>query len=142
MKPNHPEVSRPWVGGVLLCVLVAGSAWGGDVGAESVGATHVGRAVCASCHAKETAAHAGSHHDRAMQPADSTTVLGDFKGTRFTYAGVVTTFSRKGDAYFVRTDGPDGKLHDYPIAYTFGVDPLQQYLIELPGGRVQALSIA
>ena len=28
------------------------------------------------------------------------------------------------------------------MKYTFGVDPLQQYLIELPGGRLQALSIA
>ena len=27
-------------------------------------------------------------------------------------------------------------------SYTFGVDPLQQYLIELPGGRLQALGIA
>jgi predicted CXXCH cytochrome family protein len=130
------------LGAVLLCVLVAGSAWGRDVDAESVGATYVGRAACAPCHAEETAAYAGSHHDRAMQPADSTTVLGNFGGTRFTYAGVVTTFSRRGDAYWVRTDGADGKLHDYRVAYTFGVDPLQQYLIELPGGRVQALGIA
>ena len=42
----------------------------------------------------------------------------------------------------VRTDGPDGKLRDYPIGYTFGVEPLQQYLIEFPGGRLQALGIA
>src|SRR4029453_12279116 len=81
-----PEVSQPLLGVVLLCVLVAGSAWGRDVGAESVGATYVGRAACAPCHAQETAAHAGSHHDRAMQPEDSTTVLGNFDGYRFTYA--------------------------------------------------------
>jgi Cytochrome c554 and c-prime len=42
----------------------------------------------------------------------------------------------------VRTDGPDGALHDYPIAYTFGVYPLQQYLIAFPGGRLQALGSA
>jgi len=42
----------------------------------------------------------------------------------------------------VRTDGPDGKLHDYEIKYTFGVVPLQQYLIEFPDGRLQALGIA
>jgi predicted CXXCH cytochrome family protein len=42
----------------------------------------------------------------------------------------------------VRTDGPDGALHDYEIRYTFGVYPLQQYLIEMPGGRLQALGIA
>ena len=43
---------------------------------------------------------------------------------------------------FVNTDGPDGKLADYEIKYTFGVRPLQQYLIEMPGGRLQALGIA
>ena len=42
----------------------------------------------------------------------------------------------------VRTDGKDGKLTDYAITYTFGVTPLQQYLIEFDGGRYQALSIA
>ena len=45
-------------------------------------------------------------------------------------------------AYFVNTDGPDGKLTDYEVKYTFGVEPLQQYLVELPGGRLQALPIA
>ena len=47
----------------------------------------------------------------------------------------------KDGKYFVRTDGPDGRLHEYPIAYTFGVDPLQQYLIPFPGGRLQALNV-
>ena len=42
----------------------------------------------------------------------------------------------------VRTEGPDGALHDYEIAYTFGVYPLQQYLVAFPGGRYQALGIA
>ena len=42
----------------------------------------------------------------------------------------------------VRTEGPDGALHDYAIEYTFGVYPLQQYLIPMPGGRLQALGIA
>ena len=49
---------------------------------------------------------------------------------------------RRDGKYFVNTDGPDGKLRDFEIKYTFGVRPLQQYLIELPGGRMQALSIA
>lgn len=42
----------------------------------------------------------------------------------------------------MRTDGADGTLQDFEVKYTFGVSPLQQYLIELPGGRIQALSIA
>jgi len=38
--------------------------------------------------------------------------------------------------------GPDGKPADFEIKYTFGVEPLQQYLIELPGGRLQAFTLA
>ena len=102
---------------------------------------YVGRQSCAGCHARETAAHAGSHHDLAMQPATAQTVLGAFDGRQLTYNGITSTFLRKGDAYVVRTDGPDGALHDYPVAYTFGVAPLQQYLVELPDGRLQALSL-
>ena len=42
----------------------------------------------------------------------------------------------------MNTDGPDGEMRDYEIAYTFGVEPLQQYLVRFPDGRVQALPLA
>jgi predicted CXXCH cytochrome family protein len=77
-----------------------------------------------------------------MQEAKEQTVLGDFGNATFTYAGTTSTFFKRDGKHFVRTDGPDGKLADYGVKYTFGVAPLQQYLIELPGGRLQALSIA
>jgi predicted CXXCH cytochrome family protein len=110
---------------------------------ESTSASRfVGSTACATCHTKEYAAWQGSQHRAAMQSADEKTVLGDFNAAHFSYAGVTSTFSRRGGKFMVSTDGPDGKLHDYEVRYTFGVDPLQQYLIELPGGRLQALSIA
>ena len=84
----------------------------------------------------------GSHHDLAMQPANGRTVLGDFSNISVTHYGVTSTFFRNDDKYWVRTEGPDGKLQDYEIKYTFGITPLQQYLIEFPGGRLQALSLA
>jgi len=108
----------------------------------AVAARHVGGTVCAECHAKEQAAWHGSDHDLAMQVADEKAILGDFTNARFKYAGTTTTFSRRNGKFVVNTDGPDGKLHDYEIKYAFGVHPLQQYLIEMPGGRMQALSIA
>jgi predicted CXXCH cytochrome family protein len=103
--------------------------------------TYVGRAACVPCHPREVERFTGSHHDRAMQPADASTVLGNFNNATFTYNGVTSTFFKRDKAFFVRTDGPDGALHEYRIAYTFGVDPLQQYLVEFPDGRLQALSI-
>ena len=69
-------------------------------------------------------------------------MLGDFADASVTQYGVTSRFYRKGDGFFVETEGPDGALHEYKIDYTFGVYPLQQYLIAFPGGRWQALSLA
>jgi Flp pilus assembly protein TadD len=105
-------------------------------------AKFVGGQVCSGCHSVETKNWRGSHHALAMQKATEANVLGDFANGRFEHFGLVTTFSRTGDKFMVNTEGPDGALRDYEIAYTFGVYPLQQYLIAFPGGRYQALGIA
>ena len=110
--------------------------------ARPAAATYVGGQVCAGCHAKEAEAWRGSHHDLAMQPATAATVLGDFGGARFSHRGVTSRFFKRGDTFYVHTEGPDGKPADFAIKYVFGVTPLQQYLVEFPGGRLQALSIA
>jgi hypothetical protein len=104
--------------------------------------TFVGAQACARCHAAEFDAWKGSHHALAMQKATVAAVLGDFAGAKLEHFGVTTRFFRDGDKFMARTDGPDSALHEYPIAYTFGVYPLQQYLIAFPGGRLQALGIA
>ena len=110
--------------------------------ASNVAANYVGTATCKSCHDAAYNAWRGSQHERAMQEANEHTVLGSFADAKFSYAGVTSTFFKRDGKFFVTTDGPDGKLKDYEIKYTFGVTPLQQYLIEMPGVRFQALSIA
>lgn len=102
----------------------------------------LGRDVCSGCHEEQAAQWSGSHHDLAMQAASEETVLGDFDNASLNHYGVTSSFFRKGETFMVRTEGADGKLRDYPISYTFGVEPLQQYLVEFPGGRLQALSLA
>jgi tetratricopeptide (TPR) repeat protein len=77
-----------------------------------------------------------------MQEANASTVLGDFRDARFTKDGLSSNLFLKDGKPSVRTDGPDGTLHDYPIAYTFGVFPLQQYLVPFPNGRLQSLVLA
>ena len=105
-------------------------------------ASFVGGKACISCHAAAAKDWSGSHHDLAMQTVSDQIVLGDFNNARFTYAGISSIFFKRDGKFFVNTDGPDGKLADFQIQYAFGVTPLQQYLIELPGGKLQALSIA
>jgi len=103
---------------------------------------HVGAAICGECHKPELEEWRGSHHDLAMQVADASTVLGDFGDATFLQFGVSSRFFKRGDRFFVHTEGADGELADFEIQYTFGVTPLQQYLIEFPDGRLQALGIA
>ena len=103
---------------------------------------YVGVRNCEECHAEETRRWRGSQHDLAMQEPAPETVLGDFADARFTYGGVTSRFYRKDGRYFVRTDGPDGKMADFAVEKVFGVFPLQQYLVALPGGRLQALGVA
>ena len=110
---------------------------------QAVGtATFVGKTTCQSCHTKEFDQWQESHHDFAMQEVNDHTVLGNFNHATFTHFGVTSTFSQQDGKYLVNTEGPQGILQDYEIRYTFGITPLQQYLIEFPGGRVQALGIA
>lgn len=110
--------------------------------ADPSSATYAGSQSCVTCHPVESERWRGSYHDRAMTEATEATVLGDFNDLTFTAQGVTSRFFRRDGRYLVRTDGPDGQLHDYPIRYTFGWWPLQQYLIEFPGGRLQSLGIA
>ena len=105
-------------------------------------ATFVGRQACIQCHAKEVELWEGSHHDLAMQVADESTVLGNFDNATFTNNGITSTFFKREGKFLVRTDGPEGELQEYEMAYTFGIEPLQQYLIAFPKGRYQALSLA
>ena len=103
---------------------------------------YVGSDRCRECHAKEYVAWKGSHHAQAMQIARDGTVLGDFGGVTFPLRGKTWRFFRRGEKFLVHAEGPDGVMRDFEVAYTFGVDPLQQYLIPFPGGRLQALPVA
>src|SRR6516165_1709544 len=102
----------------------------------------VGSETCAGCHRSEAELWRSSQHRHAMDHASDRSVLGDFNDASFEYYGVRSRFFRKDGKYLVETDGPDGKLATFEVKYTFGVDPLQQYLIEFLDGRLQALSIA
>jgi predicted CXXCH cytochrome family protein len=102
----------------------------------------VDEATCVSCHAAEHKAWTGSHHDRAMQQATPETVLGDFDNATFKHHSVTTRFSKRGGKFVILTDGPDGKPAEFEVKYVFGVEPLQQYLLELPGGRLQGFTAA
>ncbi len=140
---------RPWLAALLIALVLGGAAGAWllprgtpPASAPAASAAYAGSQACAGCHAKQHAAWQGSQHQLAMQHATDATVLGDFADAHFTYAGITSTFFRRDGRFFVRTDGPDGRLAEFEVKYVFGLAPLQQYLVEFPDGRIQALSIA
>lgn len=102
----------------------------------------VGSETCISCHQDQGKAWHPSQHAHAMAHASEKTVLADFNDTTFEHYGTTSRFLKKDGTFYVETDGEDGDLETFEVKYTFGLEPLQQYLIEFPDGRVQALTIA
>ena len=134
-------------GGAVYLAVRSGAIRGGAALTRAADApagvpAYVDEATCGGCHPAESAAWAGSHHDLAMQEATPETVLGDFGDVTFTDHGVTTRFFLRDGGYWVGAEGPDGQAADFEVAYTFGVAPLQQYLVALPGGRLQSFPIA
>jgi predicted CXXCH cytochrome family protein len=130
-------------GGLAFLFLTEGWRYAVSGGAPAVAAaTFVGSEACGGCHRPESELWRGSQHRLAMQHATDKAVLGDFNGASFDHYGVHSRFLRQDGKFLVETDGVDGKLATFEVKYTFGVDPLQQYLIEFPDGRLQALSLA
>ncbi len=70
---------RPAISGLVFCLLPL---------ELHAAVEYVGRDSSVQCHAEQVKLWQGSHHDLAMLHADENTVLGDFSGAEFTYAGV------------------------------------------------------
>ncbi|MEP1487216.1 MAG: tetratricopeptide repeat protein [Algibacter sp.] len=102
----------------------------------------LGDEACKTCHANQFKLWEGSHHDKAMQIVSDSSILGDFNNVKFKSQDVTSHFFKNGDDYFVNTEGPDGDYHDYKIEYTFGITPLQQYIVKFPDGHFQCLRTA
>jgi predicted CXXCH cytochrome family protein len=103
---------------------------------------YIGSAACADCHPGVAEAWAPSEHGLAWTEPSEATVLGDFDGARFDRDGVLTRFTRRGDAFVVETQGGDGARHAFEVVGVAGIRPLQQYLLAPAPGRTQAFDIA
>lgn len=127
-------------GALLVGVLVA--VLKGHPAREVAAPEFVGNAACAECHQSESVLWDGSDHDLAMDVATDPTVLGDFDNATFTAYGIESRFYRRDGRFLVFTEGPGGAMQEFEVTHVFGHDPLQQYLVPFPGGRLQCLNIA
>lgn len=77
-----------------------------------------------------------------MQVANEQTVLGDFDSASVEYFGETSRMFRDGDRYIMQTGNASGELEGFEVSFTFGIEPLQQYLTDFPDGRKQVLPFA
>jgi len=101
----------------------------------------VGKESCIECHKIEYDLWVNSDHDLAMDHANDSTVMADFNNATFSYNGMEHKFYKRDDKFYVYTDGPDGKMAEFKVQYTFGYYPLQQFLVPMEGGRLQTLAL-
>ena len=153
-ETTKPRTRRAiWIGAALVMSIVGylfADYWIGIP--ASMQATYVGRGSCVDCHQQEAHKFAGSFHDRAMDMATEETVLGDFNDAQLEHHGITSRMFRRDGKFFIHTEGPDGKLAEFEIKYVFGVDPLQQYMVEFDRpsdadartnlGRLQVLRVS
>lgn len=157
LKRTKSWFRRIWVTVVALVVAVVFTQWFLDapfqMPAAATGKSQpekdgtrqnnlVDNQLCVDCHQQSSVEWVNSNHAKAMQIPTDDTVLGNFRNARFTDEGKVSRFYRRNEQFLVQTQGADGRLKEFPVKYILGYQPLQQYLIEFPDGKLQALNIA
>lgn len=101
----------------------------------------VGSNTCVECHKSEYDLWLKSDHYFAMDTASESSILGDFNNAELEREGQVHKLYQKDGEYFAFTDGADGQMQEFKVAYTFGAWPLQQYLVPFPDGKYQTLGL-
>ncbi len=102
-------------------------------------ARHVGSQACATCHASQSAAWAGSHHAHAMDHARPSSMRGDFADRTVEEAGRRARFFPRWRGLSRQHRGggwPPGRLHDLSQPR---LGAAAAYLVTFPDGRLQVL---
>lgn len=149
MGPPRPSSLRRVVVAVCAALLVAFVACGERApgpgpraGLQLGEARYVGSEACRACHAEAFAEWEHSDHAFAMRHPSPESVLGDFAGAVLEEGGEAWRFERRGEEYWIGVSDRGGESADYPVAYTFGRDPLQQFLVPVGRGHFQVPQVA
>ena len=108
-------------------------------------AEFVGSQQCAQCHQQQYQRWQQSHHRHAFAKANASTVLGNFDSVPVAYSDGTAVFERQsidsGSRFQIRLQ-TEHKSEVYPVNYTLGHYPLQQYLLETEPGNFQVFALA
>ncbi len=104
--------------------------------------TFVGSNQCLRCHSSESELWSDSHHFHSMEPASKESIKATFEEDSLTLDGVHYEFSKDTSGFFVTISEKNSEKKVHKIEYSFGYSPLQQYLVELPNGKLQNLRVS
>jgi predicted CXXCH cytochrome family protein len=99
---------------------------------------YLGAESCKECHQQEHGEWEKSDHFFSMQKATSQFVKADFN-TSFTADKIQYRFRKKDSVYLVDITDQNEPTQTFEVAYTFGWEPLQQYLLKAKNGKFQTL---
>jgi tetratricopeptide (TPR) repeat protein len=111
---------------------------------EHVHAKYAGSASCQKCHAAAFEKWQHSHHGLAERPVSQEKDHPAFSPKQTLSHGGETreAFVDADGLAKILAQGLDSKPRAYPVLRVIGDDPLRQFLIPAPGGRLQACSMA
>lgn len=163
---DHPEKGNVFRAGLIAAVIAlvgAGlwwlSPWSGPSDAlpvakpsgttpvmeneKSAFAKYSGSASCRDCHQKEYASWAPSNHGMAERSLSPALDQAAFDPPREIAHGSQKSQVRKnGDHCEMLTPGLAGKTGPFRVERVIGHDPLRQFLVAAPGGRLQTLEMS
>jgi predicted CXXCH cytochrome family protein len=103
-------------------------------------AQYAGSATCRDCHATAYEHWSASNHGLAERPVREELDATAFDPARtFTHGSQKTEVRKQGGKCEVVALGFGGKVEPYPIERVIGHEPLRQFLVGAPGGRLQTL---
>jgi predicted CXXCH cytochrome family protein len=102
----------------------------------ATGASYVGAAACAKCHADIHLRWSQSRHSKMVQPATPESVKGDFKRGQVKLRDKIYALRERDGAYYITESYLSDKPQEHRVDYTLGNRRIQHYLTTLPDGRV------
>jgi predicted CXXCH cytochrome family protein len=102
---------------------------------------YTGSVSCRPCHPDHYDTWRRTFHRTMTQEAGAESVVGDFSGVSFTYAGVTSRFLRDGERFVIETLDGEGRMRRQEVVRTVGSRRVQQYLVR-EGDRYIRLPLA
>ena len=128
---------------LALVVVMAGTAWTTVLAVRPVyqgvragyaDENYLPSSACVACHVDHHASWARTYHSRMTREARPATMQGDFERDNvFEYLGVRARMERRGDAFVMTFNFPDGRAQSFTVDRTVGSRRIEQYLTKQHG---------